>query len=656
MTWKKTIWFRLALGTVAVIVVANAALAAIVLFGIGRVLVEEVQTRVRLDLNSARTVYADRLQRIGAALEVAAFRASVPEPLRADTLGDLAPVLDNVRRSAGIDVLTLLDTQGRVLYRAHNPGRSGDDLSGNRLVARALRERRAASGSIVVEATELERDGRELAERARVAVPPASGGEEVSAGLLLGAAVPLVDMRRPDVPAAWLYGAELLNRKFEIVDAIKDDVFQNQQFEGRDAGTATIFLGDVRVATNVRTPDGQRAVGTRMSAEVRRRVLVEGASWAARAFVVHDWFITAYEPIRDPDGRVIGALYVGVLEAPYLATRRALLVTFLATIAATTLVSLALLFFVTRAMLRPISRVVAMAERVIGGDLTARTGLSPPGEMGALCRAIDAMADAVDQRERRLKAQAREQLGRSEQLAAVGRLAAGVAHEVNNPLTGVLTFAHLTRSKENLDGEDRQALDVIIRETTRVREIVRGMLEFARETPCLMRVLDLNETLRQVLDLVRRQKEFRELTLRETYHPEPLAVWGDRSRLQQVFLNLLMNAAQAMPHGGRLTVATGLRDERVFVSVADTGTGISAVDRPRIFEPFYTTKPVGSGTGLGLSISQGIVEQHKGTIEVDSEEGHGATFTVRLPRAPQGAAPEPGGPAAEAERPKAEGA
>ena len=433
-------------------------------------------------------------------------------------------------------------------------------------------------------------------------------------------------------------------------------MFQNQQFDGKDTGTATIFLGDLRIATNVRTSRGERAVGTRMSAEVRRRVLTEGAGWAARAFVVHDWYITAYEPIRDPDGGVIGALYVGVLEAPYVAARRTLLTTFLVTIAATTLASLALLFFVTRAMLRPISRVVAMAERVIGGDLTARTGLEPAGEMGALCRVIDAMADAVSQREAKLKAQAQEQLGQSQKLASVGRLAAGVAHEVNNPLTGVLTFACLTRPKENLDDQDRQALDVIIRETTRVREIVRGLLEFARETPCLMRVLDLNEAVRQVLDLVRRQKEFRELTLREEYHPERIAIWGDRNRLQQVVLNLLMNAAQAMPHGGTLTVATGLRGERAFVSVADTGTGIGAVDRPRIFEPFYSTKPVGSGTGLGLSISQGIVEQHKGAIEVESEEGHGATFTVLLPPAAQGAMPEPAAPPGEAAKPKAEGA
>jgi two-component system NtrC family sensor kinase len=314
----------------------------------------------------------------------------------------------------------------------------------------------------------------------------------------------------------------------------------------------------------------------------------------------------------------------------------------LAAVGATTLAALVLLFLVTRALLRPVSRVVAMAERVVDGELSARTGLAPPGEMGALCRAVDRMAEAAQQREGRLSAAAQERLGQNARLAAVGKLAAGVAHEVNNPLTGVLTFAHLIREKANHDDEDRQALEVIIRETTRVREIVRGLLDFAREAPVLMRVIELGEVVRQVLELVRRQKEFRSLTIEERFHGERLVVWGDRNKLQQVFLNLLVNAAQAMPDGGTLTITTGPRDggRRAAVAIADTGCGIPADVRPRIFEPFFTTKAVGSGTGLGLSITRGIVEQHKGSIELETAEGKGATFTVVLPVAEQD---KPGG-------------
>jgi two-component system, NtrC family, sensor kinase len=279
--------------------------------------------------------------------------------------------------------------------------------------------------------------------------------------------------------------------------------------------------------------------------------------------------------------------------------------------------------------------VIEMADRVLAGDMTSRLGLRPPGAMGDLCRAFDQLADAVAQREEKLKAVA-SQISQAEKHASIGRLAAGVAHEVNNPLTGVLTFAQLMTGKENLDDEDRRSLNIIVRETTRVREIVRGLLDFARETPITMRAVDFNEVVRAGLELVRGQKEFRQVKIVEDLAPGRLVVWADRNQLTQVFLNLVLNAAQAMPNGGTLTVSSRPRDcDRVEVVVADEGCGIARKDLDRIFEPFFTTKPIGSGTGLGLSVSYGIVARHRGRIDVETQEGRGSTFTVILPRAEQ---------------------
>ena len=200
--------------------------------------------------------------------------------------------------------------------------------------------------------------------------------------------------------------------------------------------------------------------------------------------------------------------------------------------------------------------VVVMAQKVIGGDLSARVGIRPPGEMGVLCRAVDSMAHAVAEREELLRSATRQQIGRSEQLASVGRLAAGVAHEINNPLTGVLAFADMLREKENMDEQDRQDLELIIRETKRVREIVRGLLDFARETPFVQKPVDINELIRQTLRLLGKREAFQNIYMVEDLGDDLPLVSADRNQLQQVLLNLTLNACEAMPDGGTLMVAT----------------------------------------------------------------------------------------------------
>jgi two-component system NtrC family sensor kinase len=300
-------------------------------------------------------------------------------------------------------------------------------------------------------------------------------------------------------------------------------------------------------------------------------------------------------------------------------------------ILAATAASLILLFMANALVLAPIRHVVVMAQKIIGGDLSARVGIRPPGEMGTLCRAIDSMAQAVAEREELLRLATQLEVGRSEQLASVGRLAAGVAHEINNPLTGVLAFADMLRDKENMDDQDREDLELIVRETKRVREIVRGLLDFARETPFVQRPLDINELIVQTLRLLGKREAFQHIYMVEDLGDDLPLVNVDRNQLQQVLLNLTLNACEAMPDGGTLLVSSSSADGFVVIHITDTGCGIERKDLDKIFEPFFTTKPVGKGTGLGLSVSYGIVQQHGGTLAVDSEPGKGTTFTITLP-------------------------
>jgi len=247
--------------------------------------------------------------------------------------------------------------------------------------------------------------------------------------------------------------------------------------------------------------------------------------------------------------------------------------------------------------------------------------------------------------------QTQAQLIQSAKLAAIGELAANVAHEINNPLTAVLGFASYLAEQIASGQPMREELDLIQEEAGRARDIVRDLLDFSRQHDFAAEPTDLNLVLRQTLAMVRRQRVVDNITFSEHYAPELPLAEVDVSRLKQVFLNIVNNALYAMSDVGGLTVRTSAADSQVLVEFTDTGSGIAAEHLDRIFDPFFTTKPDVSGTGLGLSVSLGIVQSHGGTIEAKSEVGRGSTFTVKLPALATGATPaKPAPPARASER------
>jgi two-component system, NtrC family, sensor kinase len=621
-----TFWFIL------IILIANAILFTVNVRHIENVLIREVQTRVRLDLNSARRVYNDRIEEIERHLRTSSIHREIIALLQEENRDRLMQLLQSLQQESGLEMLTLVSSQGPVLARAHRPEQLGDSLASNLLVHQAMQTGQPASGTLLLSPEALQREGETFAQRARFTIQFTPGQRPVShrsdeRGMVIGAAVPLYSDDTSSSMAGLLYGSLLLNRRYDFVDTIRDEVFQDQHYQGKSIGMATLFQEDLRIATNVLTEEGERAVGTLMSREVYARVIEKGEMWLDRAFVVNDWQITAYEPIVNPRQEIVGALFVGLWEQPYLQSGNVILIGFLMVVILTTVATLVTLYFSTLLILRPISQIIAMSKKMIQGDLTARVVIRPPGEMGHLCQAIDHMAEAVFQREEKLKDLTRQQIGQSEKLASIGRLAAGIAHEINNPLTGVLTFTHLLRDKPNMTDEDREDLDVVIHETTRVREIVRGLLDFSRESVSDKESLQLNDVVRQTILLIQSQKEFRKIDIALHLSDDI----GDRNQLQQVLLNLSLNACEAMPDGGVLTITTQEDNNQVILTVRDTGHGIPSGHIENIFDPFFTTKPIGKGTGLGLSVTYGIVQSHNGSIHVESEEGAGTTFTVVFP-------------------------
>jgi two-component system, NtrC family, sensor kinase len=233
----------------------------------------------------------------------------------------------------------------------------------------------------------------------------------------------------------------------------------------------------------------------------------------------------------------------------------------------------------------------------------------------------------------REKKELERQLLRSEKLSSLGKLAAGIAHEINQPLTGVLTFASLLLKKYRDDEATRKDLEIVVRETTRIRGIVQGVLDFARETPMHKSTVQIQTVLDRTLDIVERQERFFGLTVEKDYDQSVPHVIVDANLMEQVFMNVLLNAADAMEGSGALKLRTSSSEDWVNVEINDTGRGMPEEIVDRIFDPFFTTKDSteGMGMGLGLAVSYGIVKNHSGEIRVESKEGKGTTFSIRLP-------------------------
>jgi hypothetical protein len=229
------------------------------------------------------------------------------------------------------------------------------------------------------------------------------------------------------------------------------------------------------------------------------------------------------------------------------------------------------------------------------------------------------------------RVQLEEQLQISEKMASIGLLAAGVAHEVNTPLTGISSFTQMLLQGADEDDPKTKVLEKIERQTFRAAKIVNGLLNLARPAQVDNGPVDVNAVINDVLSLLEHQLRTGSIQVRKELSAAPLVVQGIEYKLQQVFLNLFLNARDAMPKGGWLTIATRAEATGVIVEIGDTGSGIPAEQLSRIYDPFFTTKEIGKGTGLGLSITYGILQEHEGTITCDSSIGHGTRFTLSLP-------------------------
>ncbi len=297
------------------------------------------------------------------------------------------------------------------------------------------------------------------------------------------------------------------------------------------------------------------------------------------------------------------------------------------------LISMVITIWISRRISASVNKLVDASQKLAGGNLNVKIEKMSNDEFGELAETFNFMARSLRERDEQLKEYTKRKIMESERLALIGQLAANVAHDLNNPLQGIVTYSYLLLESETCAPEERENVQKIVVQANRCRDIIRALLDFSRQKKPDKTLCDVNNLLTACVSLVERQALFHNIEVHLDLEENLPRVILDPSQIERVFLNLIINAAEAMEGNGQLFLST--RHDRegncVEVEVKDTGPGISEENLEKIFDPFFTTKETGHGVGLGLAISFGIIKEHNGNISVESTPGKGATFTVSLP-------------------------
>ena len=631
----------------------------------------QLYMKVRADLAVASRVLDSLSQQQQARLEELARSHALASSLQGDGTQSLDALLDETQRAMQLDWLRvvspdMLDGDPQLQRRLQPP----DDGSG-------------ISGLDVLSASRLEALAPGLAERARLPLretPQAAPSERrhETRGMVLRTLTPLRDAQGH--LRLLLDGGRLLNGDAGPVDEIRDLVYGPGTLPEGTTGSVTLFLDDVRIATNVRLANGERALGTRVSQPVSEQVLARGERFIDNAFVVSGWYVAAYAPLASLTGQRIGMIYAGFPLTPYQRLYRETLLQIGGVLAVIMLISGLMVIRGVDTLASPVRRMHRVIHGIREGRQLRIGHLDSQDELAELAQEFDAMLDRLDEHqhaleraaqtlERRVQSrthsltektraleehvallkQARASLMTQEKLAALGELTAGIAHEINNPAAVILGHVELIADTLGPDvAPVRDEGDTIIAQVERIRALIDNLLQYSRagggQEPAF-RAEDINAIAADTEVLVRHALDKHGHRLVSALHATR-PVECHRGQLQQVLINLLLNAAQAStaPVTIHLVTRDSVREvpgrgdlDGVEIRVADPGPGMSEAVRQRIFDPFFTTREAGSG--LGLAISAGIVRRSGGDIGVASRPGRGTIFHVWLPcrAAPSGA-------------------
>ncbi|MCU0560798.1 MAG: cache domain-containing protein [Desulfobacterales bacterium] len=624
----------------AVALVPAALIGAIGVVSINTSVRGEAQSRVNQHLEIVAAGYRDQLARLAYALESSAGRVSFAP-------GGLSETLAAVKRELDLTVLNLCDSDGRPIAGTHpDPGRRVP-LERDPVLRKAL-EGKTAWGTVLLEPERLKLEGGAALQNAAVILEKEEGGDPVDrSALMWWIARPVTDEN--GLVTALIYGGRLLNFNYGLVDNLRDTVFSEKDHKGKPRGTVTIFMGDVRAATNVLTQHNTRAIGTRVSETVRETVLEKGMNYSGEALVVDAWYLSAYTPLRDPSGKTIGMIYVGLLRDPYDEIQDRLIARFLLPVAAVGLIAICAALWIVNRITRPVLALSQSASRLATGDLEDAAPIPHSyRELKRLSGAFAEMRAAIRKRDQELRTRNEELSLANTKLEQSNKnymqTLGFVTHELKAPLAAIQMLI-ATMLDGYLGQVSPQVADFftrIQRNCEELQDMVRDYLDLSRlergELAAVKSRIDLHQSVVEMaVDQAAVFFRSRNIALSVTC-PAGLTVLADPGLLRIALNNFLTNAAKYGRENGQASLAVTVESGIVTLSVRNDGAGFPPAEAERLFEKFYRVRDAHThskrGSGIGLFTVKHIAELHGGRVWAECEPGAWAAFHFSFPIAP----------------------
>jgi two-component system NtrC family sensor kinase len=631
---------KFSLGIIAVFIVLAVGMAIMSVKSINKNTIREAQNRVELYIRGAWEIHNNGIGKIRSSLEVLTHKQELIDLLNnsnnSTLLNEVKNDLEKVRKRLKMDILNLVDSQGKVILRTRFPYNNNDTLCDDPMINKVISTNIGSENNIILSSERLLIEGEGLVEHCIK-----FGGEPK--GMLMGSALPI---KVNNKTVGIIQMGRLLNGATETVDRIRDAVFENKKYEGIPIGTATIFMGDLRISTNVLDSQDNRAIGTRVSEEVAEHVLKKGLSWTGRALVVNSWYLSQYDPIRDPDGKIIGMLYVGELEKKYLDMRTQTVITFLSIIFAGMIFAFIVFFLITKSILGPIRNLSYATKKLSRGDLNSRVDVRPGDEIGELSASFNHMAEQlkIQRQEIQHNQQILEDINK--ELKAINRnymeMLGFVSHELKNPLASAIMSLHTVKDGYlgELNASQIKSLESVGHNLDYFKDMIKNYLDLSRleKGELVLKKRDISlyeEGISPVIEGLEHELVEKKIKV-DNKIPDDMIINVDRDLIRIVYDNLLSNAIKYGKEGGKIVLDTEESKEKIVLSVFNEGKGIPKDKMSMLFRKFsrienpeYKDK---KGTGLGLFICKEIIEKQGGFIRAESEEGKWARFIFTLPK------------------------
>jgi two-component system, NtrC family, sensor kinase len=624
----------------AVALVPAVLIGAIGVYSINKSVRSEAQSRVNQDLEIVMTSYREQLARLAYSLEISSSRVG-------PVLEHPTEILSSIRRELDLTVLNLCDAEGRPLAGSHPATVERISLSRDPVLRKAL-EGRSAWGTVLVDPERLLMEGGPALQNAVLIYNGDKGGAPASrSALLWWIACPIVEENGR--VKALLYGGRVLNFNYDLVDRLRATVFSETDYKGKPRGTVTVFKNDVRVATNVLTADGARAIGTKVSEAVRRTVLEQGMNYTGEALVVDAWYLSAYTPLRDPSGKTIGMIYVGLLRAPYDDMRDRFIARFLLPVGVVGLLAVCAALYMVNRITLPVRALSHSASRLAKGDWEHQLNIPHTyQELENLAGAYADMRAAIQKRDQELRSRNDQLSLINEKLEQSNRnymqTLGFVTHELKAPLAAIQMliatmvdgylgkvspqisdfFIRIQRNCEELQDMVRDYLDL--------SRLERGEL-FAKKCPIELPKIVVEMAVDQAAVFFRSRNIDVSVSC-----PSELPVVADPSLLRIALNNFLTNAAKYGRESGKATVTVKREGDLVTMSVWNEGEGFPSEEAGHLFEKFFRVRNPNThakrGSGIGLFTVKNIAELHGGRAWAESQPGAWAAFHLSFPVTP----------------------